>query len=515
MSKQSIPQVTPDDPTDFADTAPAWMDAAAWTAEDVAGAAPPAALVQPVSPHELLDKFSANGHSSSHATQETAGAAPDAEEDGAEAARAATVAATVSAISALVADVPKNNVHDGKYYHLLPALRSLVSTLREDERTWENVGQYLSRIVLKQRDRDGFLESCTLPADTSASETDAALSYWTPRAYTVGAFLDRPPKQWLVDKVLGVQDFALLYGESGHGKTHAGLDFAYSCATGAVTFADTFTIARPLTVAYATGEGLGGLADRLRAVSGYYGAVDVPLYLFADIPQLFTYTDDNGARQFARAWQAMAEAGTVPAQLDVLILDTLHNATAGSDENSAKDAAIVQKAMRELRDTLGCAVLLVHHANKSGTSERGSSALRASCDTVLRAQKVGRSYTLSCEKLKDAETWPALSFDLVSVNGCTSVRVFWQGQAQTAAQTGRSKLEAQVMAHLDSHSGRRYTADEVAQAIKQEDARTAVQRTLRELRTAGAVLAVKEERQTRDGKARTVYVYWTETEAQE
>ena len=189
MSKQSIPQDTHETLEDFADTAPAWMDAAAWTAEDtedVAGAAPPAAApVQPVSPHELLDKFSANGHSSSHATQETAGAAPDAEEDGAEAAdaaRAATVAATVSAISALVADVPKNNVHDGKYYHLLPALRSLVSTLREDERTWENVGQYLSRIVLKQSDRDGFLESCTLPADTSASETDAALAYWTPRA---------------------------------------------------------------------------------------------------------------------------------------------------------------------------------------------------------------------------------------------------------------------------------------------------------------------------------------------
>jgi hypothetical protein len=290
------------------------------------------------------------------------------------------------------------------------------------------------------------------------------------------------------------------------------LDFAYSCATGR-TFADTFATVRPLTVAYATGEGLGGLADRLRAVSAYYGAVDVPLYLFADIPQLFTYTDDNGARQFARAWQGMAAAGTVPAQLDVLILDTLHNATAGADENSAKDAATVQQTMRYLRDTLGCAVVLIHHANKSGTSERGSSALRASCDTVLRAQKMGHAYTLSCEKLKDAETWPALSFDLVSVNGCTSVRVFWQGQAQPV-QTGRNKLEAQVMAHLDSQAGRRYTADEVAQAIKQEDARTAVQRTLRELRTSGAVLAVKEERQTKDGKARSVYVYWTEGKAQ-
>ena len=360
---------------------------------------------------------------------------------------------------------------------------------------------------------DGAEAAPDAEAEVETQRRMDALAYWTPRAYTVGSFLERPPKQWLVYNVLGVQDFCLLYGESGHGKTHGGLDFAYSCATGR-TFADTFAVSRPLTVAYATGEGLGGLADRLRAVSAYYGAVDVPLYLFADIPQLFTYTDTNGARQFARAWQAMAEAGTVPAQLDVLILDTLHNATAGSDENSAKDAAIIQRTMRELRDTLGCAIVLIHHANKSGTSERGSSALRASCDTVLRAQKVGHAYTLACEKLKDAETWPALSFDLVAVNGCTSVRVFWQGQAQGLAQTGRNKLEAQVMAHLDSQAGRRYTADEVAQAIKQEDARTAVQRTLRELRTSGAVLSVKQERQTKDGKSRSVFVYWTETGAQ-
>lgn len=350
-------------------------------------------------------------------------------------------------------------------------------------------------------------------AQVEALRTEEALAYWTPRAYTVDTFLQRPPKEWLVDKVLGVQDFCLMYGESGHGKTHAALDFAYACATGANTFADTFPITRQLTVAYATGEGLGGLADRLRAVSSYYGAVDVPLYLFADIPQLFEHTQENGAHQFARAWQAMAENGTVPAQLDVLILDTLHNSTAGADENSAKDAAIVQRAMRYLRDTLGCAIVLVHHANKAGTSERGSSALRASCDTVLRAQKLGKAYTLSCEKLKDAETWPALSFDLVSVNGCTSVRVFWQGQAQTLTQNTGKRLEARVLSHLDSHKGQRYTAEEVAQAIE-EDSRTATQNTLKTLRQAGAILSVKEDRQTKDGKTRSVFVYWQEDNTQ-
>lgn len=351
-------------------------------------------------------------------------------------------------------------------------------------------------------------------AAPDADEKITPAIFWGARLFTVSEFLQRPPKQWLVDRVLGVQDFALLYGESGHGKTHVGLDFAYACATGAATFADTFQITRPLTVAYASGEGLGGLADRLRAVSRYYGTPDVPLYLFSDIPQLFAAYGENGAIPFVSAWQQLAKAGRVPAQLDVLILDTLHNATAGSDENSAKDAGVTQAALRLLRDELGCAVLLLHHANKSGSSERGSTALRASCDTVLRAQKVGKDYTLACEKLKDAETWPALSFALVAVDETESVRVFWHGEAEETAYHGRSKLEARVMAQLDGQAGKRYTADELAQAIE-EDSRTAVQNTLKALRTAGAVLSDKEPRRTKDGKTRSVFVYWRESEVSE
>ena len=488
-------QVSSEDTDGLSLTPPAWLDA---------GAVPP--LLADEDPFELLEKHRVNGAgytaTSAGGTQEAGAAAPDA-------ARAATVAATVASIQALTAGVP-HDVHDRRYDYLLPALRGLISTLQESERNFENVGQYLALLLKSQKDRDGFLASCPLPA--VADETVTPAIFWGARLFTVSEFLERPPKQWLVDKVLGVQDFGLLYGESGHGKTHVGLDFAYTCATGG-TFADTFPVTRPLTVAYATGEGIGGLTDRLRAVSGYYGTPDVPLYLFSDIPQLFAAGSESGAIAFVTAWQDLANAGRVPAQLDVLILDTLHNATAGADENSAKDAGVTQAALRLLRDKLGCAVLLLHHANKSGSSERGSTALRASCDTVLRAQKAGHSYSLSCEKLKDVEEWPALSFSLVAVNNCTSVRVFWEGQAPPVAQTGRSKLEARIMAQLDSQAGKRYTADEVAQAIK-EDSRTVVQNTLKALRQSGAVLSTTEERRTKDGKTRSVYVYWRESDAQ-
>jgi hypothetical protein len=266
-----------------------------------------------------------------------------------------------------------------------------------------------------------------------------------------------------------------------------------------------------MSVAYCTGEGVGGLADRLRAVSHYYGTEDVPLYVFTDIPQLFMPAQPNGALAFLAEWQAMAQDGLVPVQLDVLVLDTLHNATAGADENSAKDAGLVQASMRKLRDTLGCTNVLVHHAGKNGANERGSSAIRASADTVLRATKVGNSYTLACEKLKDDDTWPAKSFTLVpdSIWPGTSVRVQWQGDATTDASDGTKTRERRLLAYLDENANARYTADELAQNAGDESP-TSVHNSLKRLRDAGSVQAEKQKRVLDDGRERHVWMYWRE-----
>lgn len=343
----------------------------------------------------------------------------------------------------------------------------------------------------------GDTQDETPPGDTA--------SYWRTQLHTLPAFLKRPAKQWHVHTVLGVQDFVLLYGESGHGKTHIALDLAFACATGR-TFANVFTVTRPLTVAYCTGEGIGGLADRLRAVSHFYGTEDVPLYIFPDVPQLFTPTLENGALPFGMEWQAMARDGLVPAQLDVLFVDTRHNATAGARENDSGDDSIVQASMRRLRDTLGCAIVTVHHAGKNGASERGSSAIRASQDTVLRASKVGNSYTLACEKLKDAEAWHTQAFSLVCPpNMLDGVRVAWDGDAKRENSHDNSHVK-RILAHLEENAGKKFTADEVGDAIGLPRAEsTYVYNAMKRLADAGTV------KREKDKSRGSVYVYWSAT----
>lgn len=312
-------------------------------------------------------------------------------------------------------------------------------------------------------------------------------SYWSTQLFTVAQFLERPPKQWLVQNVLGVQDMALLFGEPGSGKTFVAFDLAFSLATGR-QWAGSFPVTRPLTVAYCTSEGIGGMADRLRAATAYYATQDVPLFLFTDAPQLFERSATNGVSSFVRDWQDMARAGRVPTTLDVLMVDTLHGASTGADENSAQDAGIILSSLRHARDTLGCAPILVHHANKQGKTERGSTALRGAMDCVLRAEKSGvKEYALKVEKLKDGSPWSAKIFELEPVEDTESVRVLWKGDAMSSA-TSKDTQEQRLLAHLLQNAGVQYTAADLALALYADAGKASnVGRTLRDMASAGSV----------------------------
>lgn len=326
----------------------------------------------------------------------------------------------------------------------------------------------------------------TTPEVAQLEESGAA--YWRGKRHTFTEFLQRPSKEWLCERILGKRDFVLIYGPSGEGKTHTALDAALAFAMGRA-FANNFSVCQRLSVAYCTGEGIGGLADRIRALQYHFKPkADIPFYLYEDVPQLFDANGENGALAFLTEWQLAASEGLLPATLDVLILDTLHNSTAGSDENSAKDASIIQSRMRLIRDTLGCAIILVHHSNKNGASERGSSALRAACDTVLRTQKTGQTYTLSCEKLKDGEPWPAQTFQLAEVgNASKGVRVWWLGDA-TEEAAGKVTNADKAIGYLQEFDGQKFTADQIAKGLGLEGAAAKnLYRDLKALELAGSV----------------------------
>ena len=302
------------------------------------------------------------------------------------------------------------------------------------------------------------------------AERDAALNAPTFAPLTFEELLNLPAKTWLIDQVIGAGDIAMVYGAPGCGKTFTVIDLVMAACTGS-RWADRFTVARPLTVAYCAGEGVSGLPTRFAAAAQHFGVQTLPSFtFFKTIPQLYTEeaAEIISITQFVREWQGRQAAGkTQP--LDILVIDTLHTATTAADENSAKDMGRVLHACRWAAYELGCAVLLVHHTNKNGTAERGSSALRGAMDCMIEIRRIsdtGTKAVMSCAKLKDGEGWKDQTFDLTAMG--ESVRVWWDepNDSPTSRESGKQQQDINTIIDLlKAKPGIRYPAKAIAERI--------------------------------------------------
>lgn len=284
---------------------------------------------------------------------------------------------------------------------------------------------------------------------------------------TMRALLTMPPKQWIINQLFGKGDLAMIYGPPGCGKTFVVVDMIFAACLGQ-QFAMRFDIPRPLNVAYCAGEGISGLPNRFAAAAEFYGQDDIPNFtFFAVTPQLYIGDDALFAtdiRKFVDEWkQRQAEGEAEP--LDLLVIDTLHSATAGADENSAKDMGIVLKLSKEAATELGCAVLLIHHTNKNGTAERGSSALRGAMDCMIEIKRpydTSTKATMHCAKLKDGESWKDQTLDLVECG--ESVRVWWDLPSDEGGFVSKSaEAKQKMLTFMQSQLGKKFTAKMLAE----------------------------------------------------
>ncbi len=305
-----------------------------------------------------------------------------------------------------------------------------------------------------------FLESCELlpPAPT-----------FTP--FTFEELEAMPPKEWIIDKVLGRGDLGMVYGMPGCGKTFTVTDLII-CAIMGKQWAMRFDIPRPLNVAYCAGEGISGLPARFIAAATHHESTREDkrhFTFFRDVPQFFSGDDAPEASaitRFVTEWQKRLADGTAQ-PLDILFVDTLNTATVAADENSAKDMGKVLAMCRWATQELGCAVVLVHHTNKTGTAERGSSALRGAMDVMIEIKRIsenGTKATMSCEKLKDGEAWKPQTFDLVPVADVDSVRVWWDEPSETIGNKGKEDAYKKAMVDfMQSQPGKKFTAKILAE----------------------------------------------------
>lgn len=196
---------------------------------------------------------------------------------------------------------------------------------------------------------------------------------------------DREAPDYLIDEVITERSVLAVYGPSGSLKSFAAIDLGMSVAHGLPWHGRDV---KQGAVVYVTGEGTSQIGHRLDAwdlANGTEG-FDAPFHL---IPLGVPISDPTWVSNLIAD---IEEAGIAPV---MVWLDTLARTFGTGDENSQKDMNAYISGVDRLRDHFGAVVGIVHHTGKdSDKGLRGSSALYAAMDTVIKTDRKGTSLTL-------------------------------------------------------------------------------------------------------------------------
>lgn len=244
-----------------------------------------------------------------------------------------------------------------------------------------------------------------LGALDAPEEDDNPLLKWL--SYDSDAALDRiASQQWLIDQILPVDGFGVIYGPSGSYKSFVAMDISASIASSKQWHGND--IDNPGHVIYIGAEGATGLHLRKKAWEIRHGTQ------LKNLAILGTAVTINSAmeRQHLINMCEVA-ANDVGEPIKLIVIDTLARSFDG-EENSASDMGMFVRACDHIRAVTGATVLVIHHSGKDADKgARGSSALRAACDFEFKVVSTGKKVTkLTCTKAKDSDPFDDMTFKL-------------------------------------------------------------------------------------------------------
>jgi hypothetical protein len=220
------------------------------------------------------------------------------------------------------------------------------------------------------------------------------------------------PAEYLVAGLIPKVGIGLVVAAEGAGKSMLLAELSAEIAGGGVWAGRTL---KPGSVLYVAPERGAVTRRRLHAIAGDDARIAIASGPF----DLRSPTAVTELREAARKVEARAGI-----RLGLLVIDTLSAATPGIRENETSDLARIGTALGHLSEELRAPIVIVHHVRKSDGQARGSSALPAAADAVLRvvADKSGRRVIVP-EKLSDGPLAPPVRFTIREVAGAP--RVIW------------------------------------------------------------------------------------------
>lgn len=225
-------------------------------------------------------------------------------------------------------------------------------------------------------------------------------------------FAKGKPLEWIVKGVLPRAGLAVIYGESGSGKSFWALDLV-ACIQQGVSWRGHKT--RKGRGVMVVAEGVGGFRQRLNAYAKQNEvSLSVMPGVIPDAPNLLDLEDTDALITQVLAW----------GQTDLIVVDTLSATTPGANENAGEDMGKVLSHCQRLHKATekvwgegkGAMVVLIHHSGKDASrGARGWSGLKAAADVEIEVSRNGEFRRACLTKLKDGEDGAEWNFKLVSV----------------------------------------------------------------------------------------------------
>jgi phage/plasmid primase-like uncharacterized protein len=221
----------------------------------------------------------------------------------------------------------------------------------------------------------------------------------------------------IIKGMIGQNHITFLSAPPASYKSFIALEMAFCVAAG-IPFAGRKT--RRMPVVYLAGEGHEGVKARLKALGIKHGQEASDWLIISKLPaDLLDMTKNTSV--VLGIFKACQAIGQLPG---LIIVDTFHRNFSG-DENSSRDFGQMLKNLdTQFRTALpDVSILFVHHtghddANKGSKKPRprGTSAIKASCDTEWIAIRDGDTVTLYCVKFKDGREPEDMIFRSVEVD---------------------------------------------------------------------------------------------------
>jgi len=230
---------------------------------------------------------------------------------------------------------------------------------------------------------------------TGGAAMDEQFQRMLSQGWTVKGWI--PESAWLSE----------FFGPPGSYKSFITLDVALAIATGLDWHGHPV---KRLRVVYVPAEGQSGTLKRVKAWMVYHKVSLDELELFTILPRP-CLIDEPG--ELEALIEALKELPGPP--VGFIVIDTLARSMKG-DENSTSDMGTVVNACARLSEETGHSqIALVHHTGKDeGRGPRGAIALTGATDVLISVRRpADRAAEIHCERQKDDEPPPDMSFDLV------------------------------------------------------------------------------------------------------